>query len=95
MSTKQAVQGGNYLLKTLGKMYQKQVGKSLTAYGLKYDDIINEHCPDTKVRKTALLAGPCTNVLCLARLLPKAHPLLLPGPPSCILACIRSTPGGH
>ena len=66
----QAVQGGNYLLKTLGKMYQKQVGKSLTAYGLKYDDIINEHCPDTKVRKTALLAEP-TQPACSASLAPR------------------------
>ena len=46
-----AVKGGNLLLRTMGKMYQKQVGKSLTAYGLKYDDIVNEHCPDVDVRK--------------------------------------------
>jgi len=45
-----AVQGGNFLLRSVAKIYQKQVGKSLTAYGLKYDDVVNEHCPDTKVR---------------------------------------------
>ena len=40
--------GGNTIIQMLAKSYQKSLGKTLRAYGLKYDDIINEWNPDTQ-----------------------------------------------
>jgi hypothetical protein len=78
--TTMAVQGGNFLLRSVAKIYQKQVGKSLTAYGLKYDDVVNEHCPDTKVR--------CRRPHC-----PLHRPACArPAPPRPSPACLRLIP---
>eukprot|EP00937_MAST-01D_sp_MAST-1D-sp2_P002438 g2438.t1 len=43
-----AVQGGNFVIKTLQKMYQKSLTPTLRAYGLRYDDLVNEWHPDVQ-----------------------------------------------